>query len=108
MKDDQKQKMVILQQPGTAIAPDDQAKGEAELFLLTQAKGTEMIAPQLMNRIKGHLVRKNIDPLDDREELSVGLYQSKKVPLKGSVHISSGRTISREDINKLFRRIRFA
>lgn len=61
-----------------------------------------------LDRLRKHLERKHIDPMDDRKDLSVGLYQVKKVPLKGSVHISSGRVVSRTTIEKKFKKATFA
>lgn len=62
----------------------------------------------IRNRLKEHIKRKKIDPLDERDDLPVGLFKEKTVPIKGNVHIALGRTMSRDEIKKLFKKVRFA
>jgi len=52
--------------------------------------------------IKRHLRENDIDPLATRDDLPVGVIYPKKVPIRGSVHSSSGKVISRKKINWFF------
>ena len=59
-------------------------------------------------RLRDYLKRNNIDPLDEREDLPCGLVRNDIVPIRGSIHIATGRVISRKSIDKLFKKVKFA
>tara|TARA_R110001592_G_scaffold344464_1_gene635691 strand:+ start:6166 stop:6366 length:201 start_codon:yes stop_codon:yes gene_type:complete len=59
-------------------------------------------------KLKKHLQNKSINVLDDRNDLPIGLVRNEMVPLRGSIHISSGRIARRSDIDKKFSKIKFA
>jgi hypothetical protein len=57
-------------------------------------------------RLSSHLKKRGIDPYDKREDLPCRLYRNDIAPIRSSVHISIGKTISRSLINKLFKKVR--
>ncbi len=52
--------------------------------------------------LKQDLRKRGIDPLATRDDLSVSYRHKQSVPVRGSVHISSERTIGRKMINLFF------
>lgn len=52
--------------------------------------------------IRKDLKKRGIDPLSTRNDLPVGYSHKHIVPVRGSVHISSGRVISRFRTNLYF------
>lgn len=55
-----------------------------------------------------YLKKNNIDPSDNRDDLPCGMIYSELVPIRGSVHISSGRVISREYVDKKIKELAIA
>lgn len=62
----------------------------------------------LRNSLRQHMAQRNILVEDERSDLPVELVDVREIPLRGSVHVADGRTVSRDRINKLFRKARFA
>jgi len=53
------------------------------------------------------MARHHIDPQDERPDLPIGVYRTDISPLRGSAHIAAGRVAKKQDINILFKRLRF-
>lgn len=58
-------------------------------------------------RLREYMARHHIDPLDERPDLPIGLYRTDIAPLRGSAHIAAGRVMKKQDIEILFKRLRF-
>jgi hypothetical protein len=58
-------------------------------------------------RLREYMARHHIDPWDERSDLPIGLNRTDIAPLRGSVHIASGRVAKKNDIDALFKRLRF-
>lgn len=78
-----------------------------EALIFSIYYGDMTMSKDTYSRLKKHLQNKNIDVLDDRNDLPVGLVRNEMVPLRGSIHISSGRVAKRSDIDKKFSKIKF-
>lgn len=61
----------------------------------------------LKQRLLKHLEKRGINPSEDRNDLPVGLVRDEIVPLRGSVHISSGNIALRKDVERLFKKVKF-
>ena len=59
-------------------------------------------------RLKAHMEKRGIDPLDPRDDLPVRADRLKAVPVGGSVHVAIGKTASRKDTDEKFRSLRFS
>lgn len=59
--------------------------------------------PAVRQRLREHMKKHNIDRNDERPDFPVGLVYREAIPVRGSVHLATGRIISRENINKLFK-----
>lgn len=61
-----------------------------------------------MSRLKQTLDEKGIDPCDERTDLPSSLVREDISPIRGSIHISTGRVISRIESDEMFSKVDFA
>ena len=76
------------------------SQGYGKVLNTNTASGSE--------RLKAHMKKRGIDPLDPRDDLPVGVDRPKAVPVGGSVHVAIGKTADREHADKQFRSLRFS
>ena len=62
---------------------------------------------EVRKRLRAYMNRKNIKPTDERSDLKVDIVRPDVAPVRGSVHISTGRVESRKAVEKRFRTGKF-
>ena len=63
---------------------------------------------ELDDRLEKYLEKNNIDPMDERSDLPMGMSNQDLVPIRGTVHISTGRIVSREEVDRKFKELALA
>lgn len=68
----------------------------------------DTVTANAMARIRQYLQKRGIWRDEERADLPVQVVEPGAVPVRGSVHLSSGSVVRRSEIDKAFAKIRFA